>query len=139
MWHSSWDRRSEEPLDWWEKVGRPIPIGGSDFHRPGRDGLPGQPTTWILCQAESFEITQSDVFDALANGRVAISASTLAPVILNVEEKVYVIGGEGLTLKLPSGSEKKILSPRQELDAQRGIYRLTDSKGFVHSLGYVHS
>ena len=139
LWHSSWDRRSEEPLDWWEKVGRPIPIGGSDFHRPGRDGLPGQPTTWILCQADSFEITQSDVFEALVNGRVAISASTSAPVILNVEEKVYVIGGDGLTLQLPNGSEKKISSPRQEIDAQRGIYRLTDSKGLVHSLGYVHS
>ena len=139
LWHSSWDRKSDEPLDWWEKVGRPIPIGGSDFHRHGRDGLPGQPTTWILCQVESFEITQSDIFDALINGRVAISASTSAPLVLHVEEKVYVIGGEGLTLKLPSGSEKEITSMRQEIDAQMGIYRLSDAKGLVHSLGYVHS
>jgi len=139
LWHSSWDRKSDEPIDWWEKVGRPIPIGGSDFHRHGRDGLPGQPTTWILCQVESLEITEIDIFDALVNGRVAISASTSAPLVLHVEEKVYVIGGEGLTLKLPSGSEKKVTSMCQEIDAQRGIYRLSDAKGLVHSLGYVHS
>ena len=139
MWHSSWDRKTEEPLEWWEKAGRPIPIGGSDFHRHGRDGLPGQPTTWILCEAESFEVEQGDIFDALLNGRVAISASASAPVVLHVEDKVHVIDGEGCTLKLPSGSEKLISSQKEVIDAQPGIYRLSDPEGLVHSLGYVHN
>jgi predicted metal-dependent phosphoesterase TrpH len=138
LWHSSWDRKSEEPLEWWEKVGRPIPIGGSDFHRHGRDGLPGQPTTWILCEAESFEIKQSDVFDALLGGRVAISASVSSPVVLHVGDKVHVIDGEGCTLRLPSGSEKVITSEQEEIDAQPGIYQLSDPEGLVCSLGYVH-
>ena len=138
LWHSSWDRKTEEPLEWWEEVGRPIPIGGSDFHRHGRDGLPGQPTTWILCEAESFEVKQGDIFDALLNGRVAISASASAPVVLHVEDKVHVIDGEGCTLKLPSGSEKLISSGKEVIDAQPGIYRISDTEGLVHSLGYVH-
>lgn len=139
LWHSSWDQKSSEPLEFWEKVGRPIPIGGSDFHRHGRDGLPGQPTTWILCEAESFEVSQSDVFNALTNGRVALSASSTSPVVINVDGSIHVIDGEGCLLTFPSGREQKITSARTEVSAERGIYRLTDSQDFVQALGYVHA
>lgn len=139
IWHSSWDRKSSEPIEWWENAGRPIPIGGSDFHRHGRDGLPGQPTTWILCEAESFEITQVEIFDALRNGRVAISASAFAPVVINMDAAVHVIDGEGCTLKTPSGSEHKINGAKESFKSEPGLYLLREPSGLAQSLGYVHS
>lgn len=138
LWHSSWDQKSEEPFEFWERAGRPIPIGGSDFHRHGRDGLPGQPTTWILSEAESFEIRESDILDALTHGRVAISASVSSPVVINVEDRMHVIDAEGCTLRLPNGDTKKIISPRETFSTLPGLYRLTDSKGIVQALGYAH-
>ncbi len=139
LWHSSWDRKDLEPLQWWESAGRPIPIGGSDFHRYGRDGLPGQPTTWILCQTPSFEIREQDIFSALQAGRVAMSASPASPVVLNIEDEVHVIDGQGCKLKTPLGAERKINSDNEVVRAEAGLYTLEDDKGVIHSIGYVHS
>jgi hypothetical protein len=45
-WHSSWDRLSTSPLEWWRRSGG-TPIGGSDFHRPCERRELGNPTTWL--------------------------------------------------------------------------------------------
>ena len=138
LWHSSWDRRSSEPRDWWEANGRPIPLGGSDFHRPGRDGLPGQPTTWILTETETFEIQQSDIFEALRSGRVAISASPDAPVVHMLEDQISVDGGEGCIVTTPSGEKLSISNSQVEFNADPGLYWLTSPDGVTQSIGYIH-
>ncbi len=54
VWHSSWDRGALLPLAWWAGWGAGRAIGGSDFHRVGNDGLPGQPTTWVEAEDEDI-------------------------------------------------------------------------------------
>jgi hypothetical protein len=138
LWHSSWDRKSRDPFLWWEENGRPIPIGGSDFHRLGRDGLPGQPTTWILTQTENFEITQSEIFEALRHGRVAISAGTDSPVVHILEDAICVDQGEGCILTMPSGEKRSINSSQVEFKGEPGLYSLESDDGITQALGYIH-
>ena len=49
VWHWSWlDPRWTNSLAWWLAWDpAAIPVGGSDWHRPGADAPPGSPTTWI--------------------------------------------------------------------------------------------
>ena len=49
VWHWSWlDTRWTMPLGWWRAWDpTAIPVGGSDWHRPGSDAPPGSPTTWV--------------------------------------------------------------------------------------------
>src|ERR1700689_3356371 len=87
VWHWSWlDPHWTTPLAWWLAWDPgSVPVGGSDWHRPGDDAPPGSPTTWVECAAGE----PGAVIDALRHGRTAISASRDGPVLLRME------GGRG--------------------------------------------
>ena len=55
VWHWSWlDPTWTTPLSWWQAWDpAAIPVGGSDWHRPGSDAPLGTPTTWVLCADRS--------------------------------------------------------------------------------------
>ena len=127
VWHSSWDRRGPEPLEWWQAWGSGIPIGGSDFHAYGRDGLPGEPTTWL-------EVEGDDLFGALRAGRVAISAAPDAPVAVRHEDELVVVDADGTTLVGPDGERRRIVGDRVRMSAGHGPYRLVDSTGMTLAL-----
>jgi PHP domain len=96
VWHSTWrDRRDGGPLAWWVAAGLPVPIGGSDWHRPGDRG-PGIPTTWVAC-------SDADVLGGLGAGRTAISADYDAPVLLRVGDELVAVDADGAMLVCPSG------------------------------------
>jgi hypothetical protein len=92
MWHSSWDRAVVEPLAGWRRYGA-IPIGGSDFHRPGGRAVLGEPTTWV----EVDERSVAGMLDARRAGRVAVSASPADPVLLRVDGEPVAVDAEGTT------------------------------------------
>ncbi|HEY5015714.1 MAG TPA: CehA/McbA family metallohydrolase, partial [Streptosporangiaceae bacterium] len=54
VWHWSWlDTHWTTPLGWWMAWDpAAIPVGGSDWHRPGSDAPPGTPTTWVEAEAD---------------------------------------------------------------------------------------
>ena len=138
LWHSSWDRIGSDPIDYWQDKGSPIPIGGSDFHRIGSDGLPGDPTTWVLVKTEQIEVTEEQVMDALRSGRVAISANPTAPVVFPIGDNVAVQDGEGATLISPSGVKTKIDKEFMEVKSEKGLYLLKSDNGEHLALGYVN-
>lgn len=126
LWHSSWDRRSHEPFELWRStVGV---VGGSDFHRPGDDALPGAPTTWI--EARDGE----DVLAALRQARTAVSADAQGPVLLRRGDTVIAVDGEGLDLRDPRRGRHRVTSRRHEFPAGPGLYWLADREGVVHAL-----
>lgn len=130
VWHSSWDRRSDSPLDWWAAWGG-IPVGGSDFHRPDSDGLPGEPTTWV----EAEELSLGAIVDTLRAGRVAISAGPWGPVAARHEDGIVILGGAGATLVGPDGFRRPVRDERERLLAGRGgPHRLVDSGGLTLAL-----
>ena len=55
VWHWSWlDPTWTTPLSWWQAWDpSAIPVGGSDWHRPGSDSPLGTPTTWVECDDDS--------------------------------------------------------------------------------------
>lgn len=123
-WHSSWDRRSADPLDWWAAWGG-IPVGGSDFHRSGSDGLPGEPTTWV----EAEEASLGAIMAALKDGRVAISVGPRGPVAVRHEDEIVALDAAGADFLGPDGFRRTIRSERERLPAGRGPYRLVDPGG----------
>ena len=86
VWHWSWlDLRWTTPLAWWLAWDPgAIPVGGSDWHRPGSEAAPGTrppgsnaPTTGAAA-----------VLDGLRDGRCAISARRDGPVLLRAGRRV---------------------------------------------------
>ena len=136
LWHSSWDRKTTEPFEWWRDNGSKIPIGGSDFHRYTSDGLPGEPTTWVEIDTEDNEVTQDQVLAALSDGRVAISADPKAPVVFPLEDEMVIDGGDGMTLLSPSGKKTLITKDFTTVSGESGLYSLTDSNGMYHAIGF---
>ena len=136
LWHSSWDRISDDPLKWWSENGSKIPIGGSDFHRFTSDGLPGEPTTWVEIDTEDNEVTQDQVLKALSQGRVAISADPKSAVVFALEDEMAVDGGDGLTLTTPSGRKELITRDFMTVSGESGLYSLKDPNGVYHAIGY---
>jgi PHP domain len=105
VWHSSWgDRRDGGPLAWWVAAGLPVPIGGSDWHRPGDRG-PGIPTTWVAC-------SDADVLGGVAAGRTAISVDYGAPVLLRVGDDLVAVEADGTMLVCPSGRRTPVRGDR---------------------------
>jgi hypothetical protein len=117
VWHSSWDRRGLEPIDWWKEWGAGIPIGGSDFHRFGRDGLPGEPTTWV-------EVEGDDVLGGLRAGRTAISFDPQGPVVIRHEDELVVVDGAGTTRVGPGAEGRLISGDYERLPGEPGPWRL---------------
>jgi PHP domain len=125
LWHWSWlDLRWTTPLGWWQAWDpTAIPVGGSDWHRPGSDAPLGRPTTWVQCAGTE----PGDVLDGLRAGRVAISAERDGPVLLRHEGDFVAIDADGLTLAGPQGPCARIRGDQARLTARPGPHRLLDA------------
>ena len=121
VWHGRWDRLGEGAIEWWSARGG-VPVGGSDFHRPGRYSL-ARPTTWVEAQDD-------DVLGALSAGRVAISCAPGGPVVLRVDDRVRVVGGEGMSLAWPDGGAR-VTGPDVALQPATGPFCLRDDGRLV--------
>ncbi|NUT45453.1 MAG: PHP domain-containing protein [Thermoactinospora sp.] len=130
IWHSGWwDRRWGAPLAWAEAWRDDvIPIGGSDFHRDGSDGLPGAPTTWVLAEDPTL------VFDAVRQGRTAISAGPDAPLLLRLGDELLALDADGLVLVRPDGRRQVIRGERVLVPAAAGTHRLETHENEVMAL-----
>ena len=130
VWHSGWwDRTWGAPLAWMQ-AWRPdvIPIGGSDYHRPGSDGLPGSPTTWVLAEPDSF-------LDGLAAGRVAVSAGPGDPALLRIGDELLALDADGCLLTAPDGSQRVVRGDRVRLPARgAGLHLLETYRTEVMAL-----
>ncbi|MGH9105712.1 MAG: CehA/McbA family metallohydrolase [Acidimicrobiales bacterium] len=104
LWHQTWDRRGTGAARFWASLGRPVPVGGSDFHRPaqadgsGAERAPGRPTTWVEVPDDGAAPQPGDILEALRRGRVAISCAPLGPVVVRQDGELVVTGGEGAVL-----------------------------------------
>ncbi|MDA0636252.1 CehA/McbA family metallohydrolase [Nonomuraea sp. MCN248] len=130
VWHSGWwDRRWGAPLAWAD-AWRPdlVAIGASDFHRPGADGLPGSPTTWVLAEDPGA------VFAAVAEGRTAVSAGPDAPLLLRLGDELLALDADGLVLVRPGGERLVIRGDRVLLPAVAGRHRLETYENEVMAL-----
>jgi hypothetical protein len=127
VWHWSWlDPRWTTPLAWWLAWDPgAVPVGGSDWHRPGEMTELGRPTTWVECAGDQ----PADVLDGLRAGRVAISARRDGPVLLRMSDELVAVGAEGTTLAGPDGPRARVSRPRQAFSAAFGYHRLLDDTG----------
>jgi hypothetical protein len=121
VWHWTWDGYDPAPLDFWLARGG-VPVGGSDYHRPGEGIAPGGPTTWV-------EAEDGDVLGALAAGRVALAADPAGPVVLRHGGEVVVAGGDGATVVAPGGAPHAVRGDLEAVAAGAGPYRLLDPSG----------
>lgn len=142
IWHSSWlDTRWTGPIAWWQSRGSStVPIGGSDWHRPGSNASPGGPTTWVCVDAAANgpdELAVA-VLDGLRSGRTAISASPTAPVLYRIDDELVIDdGGNDLPQLLVTGLDgSRRGAPRAgaALAASGQGYVLVDHGGAVISI-----
>ena len=130
VWHWSWlDPHWTNTMSWWRAwTPAAIPVGGSDWHRPGSDAQPGTPTTWI----ESADTSPEAVLDGLRAGRVAISAGRDGPVLLRAGDEFVAVAADGTILASPGGPGSPRAWVRGDLarfPAAPGCHRLTDPTG----------
>jgi hypothetical protein len=132
VWHWSWlDLRWTLPMSWWLAWdAAAIPVGGSDWHRPGSDALPGNPTTWVECAGEA----PGDVLDGLRSGHVAISAKRDGPVLFRHEGELLAVAADGLTLAGPQGPCARVRGDRASVGGRPGPHRLLDAAGATLAL-----
>lgn len=122
IWHSGWfDRRWGAPLAW-AQAWRPevVAIGGSDYHRPGKDALPGTPTTWVLAE----DGTTGAVLAGLAAGDTAVSAGPDAPLLLRFGGDLLALDADGAVLVRPDGRREVVRGDRAAFAAGPGGHRL---------------
>src|ERR1700683_298847 len=127
VWHWSWlDPHWTTPLAWWLAWDPgSVPVGGSDWHRPGDDAPPGSPTTWVECAAGE----PAAVIDALRHGRTSISASRDGPVLLRMDGELVATDAEGTILVGPDGPTARVGGPLARFSGDPGYHRLTDAAG----------
>jgi len=132
VWHWSWlDLRWTAPLAWWLAWDAgAIPVGGSDWHRPGSDALPGSPTTWVECEAGGPEA----IMAGLRAGRTAVSAQREGPVLLRAAGEVIAAGADGAVLAGPDGPRARVRGPVAAFPAGPGPWRLLDEAGATVAL-----
>jgi hypothetical protein len=132
VWHWSWlDPTWTTPLSWWQAWDpSAIPVGGSDWHRPGSDAPLGTPTTWVECD----DIGVDGVLDGLRAGRVAISASRNGPVLLRHDGGFVAVGAEGLLLAGPEGPYRRLARDAARLPGRPGYHRLLTPSGATVAL-----
>jgi hypothetical protein len=132
VWHWSWlDLSWTTPLSWWQAWDpSAIPVGGSDWHRPGSDAPLGTPTTWVLC-ADSGP---AGVLEGLRAGRVAISASRDGAVLMRSEDSLVAVGADGLVLAGPAGPCQRISGDLARVPADPGYHRLVTLSGATVAL-----
>jgi len=132
VWHWSWlDRRWTTPLAWWLAWdAAAIPVGGSDWHRPGSDAPPGRPTTWVECEGNE----PGDVLAGLRAGRVAISAERDGPVLLRHDGDLVAVDADGTMLAGPQGPRARVRGDVARLPGPAGPHRLVDASGATLAL-----
>jgi PHP domain len=132
VWHWSWlDLQWTTALSWWQAWDpSAIPVGGSDWHRPGSDAPLGTPTTWVLCEDASV----LGVLDGLRAGRVAISASRDGAVLLRSEGSLVAVGADGLVVAGPDGPYKRISGDLIRMPGVPGYQRLLTPTGATVAL-----
>jgi hypothetical protein len=132
VWHWSWlDTRWTMPLGWWMAWDpAAVPVGGSDWHRPGSDAPPGSPTTWV--EAESAE--PAAIMAALAAGRTSVSAGRDGAVLLRVGDELVASGADGLVLVGPEGPRARVRGALAKFPAAEGCHRLVDPGGGTQAL-----
>jgi hypothetical protein len=139
VWHWSWlDPTWTTPLSWWQAWDpSAIPVGGSDWHRPGSDSPLGTPTTWVECDDDSGV---DGVLRGLRAGRVAISASRNGPVLLRHDGGFAAVGADGLLLAGPEGPYRRVagdvayLPGRPGEPGRPGYHRLITPSGATVAL-----
>jgi hypothetical protein len=127
VWHWSWlDTRWTTPFGWWQAWDpAAIPVGGSDWHRPGNDAPPGEPTTWVEAEADD----PAAVLAALAEGRTAVAARRDGPVLLRVGDELVACEADGMILAGPDGPLARVRGQLAKFPAAEGCHRLTDPGG----------
>ena len=132
VWHWSWlDLSWTTSLSWWQAWDpAAIPVGGSDWHRPGSDAPLGTPTTWVLCADDSV----AGILAGLRSGRVAISASRDSAVLLRDADCLVAVGADGLVLAGPEGPVKRIAGDLVRLPGAPGYHRLVTPTGATMAL-----
>jgi hypothetical protein len=132
VWHWSWlDPSWTTPLSWWQAWDpSAIPVGGSDWHRPGSDAPLGTPTTWVSCADASV----AGVLEGLRAGRVAISASRDGAVLLRDGDCLVAVGADGLVLAGPAGPSRRISGDLARVPGAPGYHRLLTPAGATVAL-----
>jgi hypothetical protein len=132
VWHPSWlDRRWTTPLAWWLAWDpAAIPVGGSDWHRPGDSADVGSPMTWVECEGTG----PGDVLDGLRAGRVAVCAERDGPVLLRCDGELVAAGADGMILTGPDGPRARVSGELAAFPAAPGCHRLCDADGATLAL-----
>ena len=141
VWHSSWfaDPTSTSPWAFWRRWGAGVvPIGGSDYHRPGQGVTLGRPTTWVAAADRSPEA----ILEAVRAGRTAISvgagpdgapASVPGPVLLRLDGDLIAIDAEEAVLVDLDGRRRRIAGARESVPVSWGCgpFHLEDASRAV--------
>jgi hypothetical protein len=132
VWHWSWlDHGWTTPLSWWQAWDpAAVPVGGSDWHRPGSDAPLGTPVTWVACA----EPTPVSLLDGLRAGRTAISESRDGPVLLRDGDELVAVGADGLVLAGPEGPVRRVSGDQVRLPGAPGYHRLLTLTGSTVAL-----
>jgi hypothetical protein len=132
VWHWSWlDLTWTTPLAWWLAWDpASIPVGGSDWHRPGDVAPPGSPVTWVECTDDD----PAAVLDGLRAGRTAVCARRDGPALLRVDGELVAAGADGAILVGPDGPRARVRGPLARLGGGEGYHRLTDAAGATLAL-----
>ena len=107
-----------------------IPVGGSDWHRPGSDAPPGTPTTWVEAEADD----PAAVLAALRAGRTAVSASRDGAVLLRLGDELVASAADGTILTGPDGPKARVRGSLAKFPAAAGCHRLVDPTGATLAL-----
>ncbi len=132
VWHWSWlDPHWTTPLAWWLAWDpTAVPVGGSDWHRPGADATPGTPTTWVETAGDG----PGAVLDGLRACRCTISARRDGPVLLRRDGEFVAVGADGTTLAGPDGPRAVVRGNLAVFPAAEGYHRLLDFTGATLAL-----
>ena len=132
VWHWSWlDLTWTTPLSWWQAWDPgAIPVGGSDWHRPGSDAPLGTPTTWVLAADPGVD----GILAGLRAGRVAISATRDGPVLLRDSGDLVAAGADGLVLAGPDGPYRRVAGDLARMPGAPGYHRLVTLAGATVAL-----
>jgi len=132
VWHWSWlDLSWTTPLSWWQAWDpAAIPVGGSDWHRPGSDAPLGTPTTWVACADPSA----AGVLAGLRAGRVSISGSRDGALLLREPDALVAVDADGLVLAGPEGPVRRLSGDLVRLPGAPGYHRLLTPAGATVAL-----
>jgi len=132
VWHWSWlDLSWTTPLSWWRAWDpAAIPVGGSDWHRPGSDAPPGTPVTWV----ESDSDEPDELLAAIAAGRVAISAGRDGPVLVRAGDELVAVGADGTVLAGLDGPQRRVRGDLARFPGGPGPHQLLSGTGATLAL-----